>query len=120
METRKPGHETRDVNVTKVTLFGLGLMAVVIVSVALMAWLFDYLAGREAASQPQPATLTARPAAQLPPEPRLQANPAADLAQMRAEEDRQLRAYGWVDRGAGLARIPVDEAMEIVVRKGLK
>jgi hypothetical protein len=38
---------------------------------------------------------------------------------MRAEEDRPLTTYGWVDRDAGIVRIPMEEAMKLVVSRGL-
>ena len=34
--------------------------------------------------------------------------PPLDLARMRAEEQRRVDAYGWVDRKAGIAHIPVE------------
>ena len=53
------------------------------------------------------------------PKPRLQENPAVDLARMRAEEQRRVAAYGWVDRKAGIAHIPVRRAMDILAQTGL-
>ena len=47
----------------------------------------------------------------LPPAPRLQTLPAQDLAAVRAEEDRTLTSYGWVDEHAGTVRIPIEDAM---------
>ena len=38
---------------------------------------------------------------------------------MREEERDRLSSYGWVDRKAGIARIPVDRAIEILAKKGL-
>ena len=35
------------------------------------------------------------------------------------EEKAVLESYAWVDRSAGLARIPIDRAMEIAASKGL-
>jgi hypothetical protein len=62
------------------------------------------------------------PMAPMPPErfpaPRLQADPAADLHAFRAEQERALKGYGWTDREHGLARIPVDRAMQILARRG--
>jgi hypothetical protein len=52
----------------------------------------------------------------VPPPPRLQADPATDLAAERAREQAQLDGYAWVDRDAGIARIPVDRAMDILAR----
>jgi len=36
---------------------------------------------------------------------------------LRAEQQKQLQRYGWVDRDAGIATIPIDRAMDLVVRQ---
>lgn len=54
-----------------------------------------------------------------PGSPQLQTSPEQDLAALRAQENRQLRMLGWVDRNAGIARIPIDNAMWAMVSKGL-
>lgn len=59
------------------------------------------------------------PALPLPPTPRLQTDPKADLERLRAAERERLETYGWVDRGRGIVRIPVDRAMQLVSRRGL-
>ncbi len=40
---------------------------------------------------------------------------ASDLRQMQL---RDLEGWGWVDRKKGLAKIPIDQAMEIVAKAG--
>ena len=55
----------------------------------------------------------------LPPEPRLQANPKQDLRDLRESEDALLKSYGWVDKNNGVVRIPIDEAMKLVLQRGL-
>jgi hypothetical protein len=55
----------------------------------------------------------------VPPEPRLQTNPRQDLADLRAKEDETLNSYGWVDRNAGVVRIPIDEAITLTLQRGL-
>ena len=52
----------------------------------------------------------------VPPQPRLEANPAADLAAERRREEGMLEGYAWVDRERGVARIPVQRAMEVLAR----
>ena len=42
-----------------------------------------------------------------------------DLKAFRAEEDAALTTYGWVDKGRGVARIPVEEAMRLLAERGL-
>ena len=39
-----------------------------------------------------------------------------DLRDLRAREDEMLDSYGWVDRNAGIVRIPIDEAMRLTLR----
>jgi hypothetical protein len=34
---------------------------------------------------------------------------------LRAEQHKQLAGYGWVDRDAGIARIPIERAMDLRV-----
>ena len=54
-----------------------------------------------------------------PAEPRLQTAPREDLQLLRTDEDRILSGYTWVDRNAGLVRIPIAEAMKMTVERGL-
>jgi len=55
----------------------------------------------------------------LPPEPRLQVSAPKDLEQYKAAQGEILNSYGWVDQKAGVVRIPIDRAMDILVQKGL-
>jgi hypothetical protein len=41
------------------------------------------------------------------------------MAVFRAHTDSLINHYGWVDRPAGIARIPIDSAIAIVSRQGL-
>jgi hypothetical protein len=54
-----------------------------------------------------------------PPEPRLQTDPAADLSAYVRKEQHLLDSYGWVDRKRGIARIPIEVAMERLARTGI-
>jgi hypothetical protein len=49
--------------------------------------------------------------------PRLQSAPQPELAAYRAEKDRQLHGIGWVDRARGIAHIPIDDAMALLVTR---
>lgn len=40
---------------------------------------------------------------------------AARLAELRGKELTGLTTYGWVDQSAGVVRLPIDRAMELVV-----
>jgi hypothetical protein len=53
------------------------------------------------------------------PGPNLQDNPTADMIKMRTDERVSLSTYGWVDRKGGVARIPIERAMDLLAAKGL-
>lgn len=112
-------HEESDVNIGAILAFGAGLAGVAIV-VSIVVWgLFRYFDARESQQQPAAYPLAAKQEQRLPPEPRLQTNPRQDLADLRSAEDQTLTTYGWVDRNAGVVRIPVAEAMKLVIQRGL-
>ncbi|HEY3784803.1 MAG TPA: SCO family protein [Steroidobacteraceae bacterium] len=48
------------------------------------------------------------------PAPRLQPSPHADLVAHRAHERDLLEHYQWIDRDAGIARIPIERAMQLL------
>ena len=51
------------------------------------------------------------------PAPLLQTAPQVERAAYFAEKARLTGSYGWVDRQAGIARIPVDEAMRLLAAR---
>jgi hypothetical protein len=53
------------------------------------------------------------------PAPLLQPAPQPDRAAYFADKRRLLDSYGWVDRQAGIARIPLDEAMKLLAARGM-
>lgn len=53
-----------------------------------------------------------------PPAPRLQVDPALDIYDHRKAEQAVLTSYGWVDRNAGVVRIPIERAMALLVERG--
>lgn len=54
-----------------------------------------------------------------PPGPRLQISPEHDLEQFRADENKRLNTYYWIDKQKGTIHIPIDEAMKKVVETGI-
>ena len=112
-------HEHSDVDIRAVFGFGAALMAVVGVVCLLMYVLFGYFAGREGAQAPAEYPLAASQSHREPPEPRLQTDPRQDLADLRAKEEELLGSYGWVDKNAGVVRIPIDAAMTLTLQRGL-
>jgi hypothetical protein len=52
------------------------------------------------------------------PQPGLQTAPDQDLANALQSERSALSRYSWIDRGRGVARIPIEKAVEIVIARG--
>jgi hypothetical protein len=106
-------------------MFGAGLLALGIV-VHLLVWgLFYFLQARESATQAAPVSRSGGMREPLPPEPRLQGlpghsiHPMAELKEAREQEDRILSTYGWVDIKTGIVRVPIEEAMKLLLERGL-
>jgi hypothetical protein len=117
-------YETRDVKLRPLVVFIAGLTVVGIVTYLVVFAMFR-LFSRQAASRDAelaPSTLS-QPASpgeeRLPPEPRIQNDPAADMKTLREQEDAILTTYGWVDRQAGVVRLPIDVAMSQILEEGL-
>jgi hypothetical protein len=111
------GHEEQDVHLRPLIIAGVSLAALAGLSLLAMWWLFDYFAARqmrlETALHPLLETR------QLPPEPRLQVSPQLDVRDLMTNERSILDSYGWVDRQAGIVRIPIERAIELLTERGL-
>jgi hypothetical protein len=115
--SHKAGHELSDFSAKLLLSLALSMIALaVVMHVGLAGGLF-YLKARLTRTPPKlvDASLASHRAG--PPAPRLQRNPPADYAQYHEEQDQFLKSYGWTDRKSGVARIPVDRAMEILSRE---
>jgi len=62
---------------------------------------------------------------ELPPEPRLQgmpghmSDPQQDMRDKIATDTEENEKLGWLDEKAGIAQIPVRDAMQLIVDKGM-
>lgn len=110
-------HETTDVNARPVALAGIGLAVALLITAAAMLGMYDFFATRFARLSPKQNPLAAAEGPRLPPEPRLQVHPIKDLRELRASEAEVLEHYGWVDKGTGVVRIPIDRAMQLLAQR---
>jgi hypothetical protein len=127
-EARNPevAYDRTDMDPKAIVGFFIAL-AIAAVFMHLILWsVYKYYAspGKAPASVAGPVTTSRR---QLPkgetertfPSPKLQSNDAADMNTFRAQEEQILNSYGWVDQNAGVARIPIEQAMQVVAKQGL-
>ena len=54
------------------------------------------------------------------PPPALQTAPQNDLVNFEAPQRARLNGYDWADPGHTMARIPIDEAMRLIIARGPK
>ena len=106
------GHETTDVNIWAIGKFGVALVILTILSIGLLIGVFRFFESRTAEG-------TAVNPTKIFPKPQLQSEPVIDLKAFRHAEDQVLHSYGWVDQQKGIARIPIDQAIDRLAAKGL-
>lgn len=113
-----PGHELKDVNFRGIIIFAVSL---VLSTAALQVGLAAMMRGfstRETRFQSMRPGLFRDSGGQFPG-PQLQQDPARDMMKFHDDEQRTLTQYGWANRPAGSARIPIDRAMDLLIKKGL-
>ncbi len=112
--TRAPGHETRDLPPGAILVALGGIFVLIAVTGIGVAVLLHNLERRA-----EPAGLTAFPAAaEARTGPPLEVDPAAERVALEARARARLQGYAWTDRDAGLARIPIERAMALLVARG--
>ncbi len=116
--TNEHGYETTDAAIGKVVIYSVALVVFVALVFGAILLLFNFLAVQTAQEAAPPPPLL-QEAELLPPQPRLQRVPAGDLRRMKAVDETVLNSYGWVDKENGVVRIPIDQAMELTLERGL-
>jgi hypothetical protein len=121
--------EREDLGAGGIFAFLVGLAVTGLLIHLILAGMYRYLDVYEKKHQP-PQNPLARPAsadmrqptpqdANKFPLPRLEVNERSELYGKRIQEEQILNTYGWVDQKAGIAHIPIERAMDMVVQQGL-
>ena len=108
-----------EIEVKHIGMFLVWMTIGIILSGVAMYALYRNLQSHEEARDLPPSPLVDRTQRHLPPEPRLQVTPHPNLDQYLAEQQASISGYAWVDVAQGVARIPVDQAIDILARRGL-
>ena len=114
---RTAKHEASEVHVSGILSFALALVVLGVVIQFALTFVMQRFSREEKKAQDQRPPQFAL--AVDVPSPHLQSNPAADLARLKVEQIDRLTTYGWVNRDAGIAHIPIDRAMDILAKTGL-
>jgi hypothetical protein len=113
------GHEQSDAELGPLVRFAIFLAAIVGLSALLVVGLYKYLDAREIAEKTGRYPLAEGVTRPPPPRPRLQTYPFDDIKALRKEENKVLDHYAWVDQNAGVVRIPIERAIDVLAEKGL-
>ena len=116
-KTAQGGYETRDIQPRAVALFGVGLAIVLTVALVMTAIFSAVLERYHAQRQPAISSLAHR--REIPAAPRLQVDGARELRELRAAEDQALSGYEWIDEKNRVVRIPIERAIDLLVKRGL-
>ena len=130
MHNDDTAHEHSDINIGALTWSMVVMFGTVIFTAGLMYLLFNFLERDASARDPKlsplamPATVMPKSTTSSPffgsaPEPKLMTGEPAYLKEVRTELQDELHTAGWIDEKAGVARIPIDQAKELVLKRGL-
>lgn len=115
-------YEHSDIDLKVVAYAVIGLLILVVLTGLLLKPLFGYKSAdhyvfEANVANPERSNFKVD---EMFPEPRLQYSPNMEMAAFRKQEEAAVSTYGWVDKSAGIARIPVEEAMDLYLQQGEK
>ena len=112
-ESQELGYEVTDANGTTMLFFVAGLFVVILGTMAALGWMYSHL-------------YTAAPAIPVPQAqssfkhaPSAKTSITKDWANLDAQTREHLEKYGWVEQSHGIARVPINRAMELISKEGL-
>lgn len=106
-EEPRPAFEPTDWALWPIAAIYLGVVALLVIScVVLMA------------AYPNALPDARRALSIAPPGPRLQTDTSADLRRFRAQEEKRLNSYYWIDKQKGVVHIPIEQAIKKLAATG--
>jgi hypothetical protein len=131
LRNEEVAHEHRDVHVRAVITSAIILAVVGVVSQVLMVLLFNWFEDQARANDPQVSPLAAQPT-EMPPTTttspyfnegvagiKLLTNEPMALDEHRAQSEKRLHEFGWVDEKTGVAHMPIEDAKKLILQRGL-
>lgn len=111
------GYEPRDIlSRRNVAYFFAILTIIVAISIWLSLELFHYFEEHASAKKIGAVQTSEEEYQGIPPAPRIQEHPTAEMVQLLSAEEEILNNYGWVDKNAGIARVPIEKAMDMLAQ----
>ena len=113
------GYEHTDANIWQIVKFGIWLVITAVVVHIGIGGMYELLKKQSVVTTPQPYPLASGTEPRLPPEPRLQQFPRTEYYEHRLTEQQKLDGYSWVNKDAGIVRIPIERAMRLTLERGV-
>ena len=116
--------ESSDIDTGTILAYLFYLAVAVVLAFVASVFIFRFTTKMAADSETPMAPVHRGIAATMPPEPMLQGvpghtnDPQLDLRNKREADEAENNTLTWKDKSAGIAQIPVEEAMRIIVSKG--
>ncbi len=119
--------EERDIQAGTIYWYLFALALATAAALVISIFILRFTSNLAASSDAPPPPSREVHGKELPPEPRLQgfgfpgqqADPQADLRKKIREDREANEKLEWIDKNAGIAQIPVKDAMKIIEEKGL-
>src|SRR5689334_9570555 len=121
-------YEHTGVELGPILKFAAGLVVIGIVAFTLLWGLLTIFQHQGASTQTPPRVLARGEQERLPPEPRLQMAPGSktelktpdyETKEVEQQWESDLDSYGWINKNAGVVRIPVGEAEKLLLQRGI-
>ena len=123
------GYERQDMTAQSVFAFLISLFVGGVIVYFIVWGLYHFMDARQRARQRQQSPLVKQVETDTRivspdeikkfPEPRLERNERIEINDFRLKEEQTLNSYGWVDQKAGVVRVPIERAMQLVAERGL-
>lgn len=117
--------EERDVKVGTIYWYLIALGLATVAALVVSIFVYRFTSHLAASSDVLPPPSRAALGKDFPPEPRLQGMPGHEFDaqkdlrfKLKADVDANEKLE-WIDKNAGIAQIPVEDAMKIIAEKGL-
>ena len=127
--TREVEFEREDLAPRPIFIFLIALALGCVLVYFILKGMYSYLDAYENRHQPPLGPLVQQPRADRRtvapadiyrfPQPRLESDERLEINDFRLQEENTLHSYGWVDQQAGVVRIPIDRAMQLLAQRGL-
>ena len=117
--------EERDIQVGTIYWYLIALGLATVAALIICIFVYRFTSDLAASSDVLPPPSRAALGKDFPPEPRLQGVPGHEFDaqkdlryKLKADTDANEKLE-WIDKNAGIAQIPVEDAMKIIAEKGL-